>query len=96
MDAAGKDGVIDHVMTGLNPQGCSVHAFKAPSEEELSHEFLWRAAVRVPERRRIGIFNRSHYEETLVVRVHPELLERQKLPPRLVGKNIWKERFQDI
>ena len=96
MDAAGKDGVIDHVMTGLNPQGCSVHAFKAPSEEELSHDFLWRAAVRVPERRRIGIFNRSHYEETLVVRVHPELLERQKLPPQLVGKNIWKERFQDI
>ena len=96
MDAAGKDGVIDHVMTSLNPQGCSVHAFKAPSEEELSHDFLWRAAVRVPERRRIGIFNRSHYEETLVVRVHPELLERQKLPPRLVGKNIWKERFQDI
>ena len=96
MDAAGKDGVIDHVMTGLNPQGCSVHAFKAPSEEELSHDFLWRAAVRVPERRRIGIFNRSHYEETLVVRVHPELLKRQKLPPRLVGKNIWKERFQDI
>jgi len=96
MDAAGKDGVIDHVMTGLNPQGCGVHAFKAPSEEELSHDFLWRAALRVPERRRIGIFNRSHYEETLVVRVHPKLLERQKLPPRLVGKNIWKERFQDI
>ena len=96
MDAAGKDGVIEHVMTGLNPQGCSVHAFKAPSEEDLAHDFLWRAAVRVPERRRIGIFNRSHYEETLVVRVHPELLERQKIPPQLVGKNIWKERFQDI
>jgi polyphosphate kinase 2 (PPK2 family) len=80
MDTAGKDGVIDHVMTGLNPQGCSVHAFKAPSEEELSHDFLWRAAVRVPERRRIGIFNRSHYEETLVVRVHPELLERNSRP----------------
>jgi PPK2 family polyphosphate:nucleotide phosphotransferase len=96
MDAAGKDGVIEHVMTGLNPQGCNVHAFKAPTAEELAHDFLWRAAVRVPERRRIGIFNRSHYEETLVVRVHPELLERQKLPPQLVGKNIWKERFQDI
>ena len=84
MDAAGKDGVIEHVMTGLNPQGCNVHAFKAPSEEDLAHDFLWRAAVRVPERRRIGIFNRSHYEETLVVRVHPELLERQKIPPQLV------------
>ena len=92
MDAAGKDGVIEHVMTGLNPQGCNVHAFKAPSEEDLAHDFLWRAAVRVPERRRIGIFNRSHYEEILVVRVHPELLERQKIPPQLVGKNIWKER----
>jgi PPK2 family polyphosphate:nucleotide phosphotransferase len=96
MDAAGKDGVIEHVMTGLNPQGCNVHAFKAPSEEELAHDFLWRAAVRVPERTKIGIFNRSHYEETLVVRVHPELLERQKIPSQLVGKNIWKERFQDI
>ena len=96
MDAAGKDGVIEHVMTGLNPQGCNVHAFKAPSEEYLAHDFLWRAAVRVPERRRIGIFNRSHYEETLVVRVHPEFLERQKIPPQLVGKNIWKDRFQDI
>jgi hypothetical protein len=82
MDAAGKDGVIEHVMTGLNPQGCNVHAFKAPTAEELAQDFLWRAAVRVPERRRIGIFNRSHYEETLVVRVHPELLERQKLTPR--------------
>jgi PPK2 family polyphosphate:nucleotide phosphotransferase len=96
MDAAGKDGVIKHVMTGLNPQGCSVHAFKAPSEEELEHDFLWRAAVRLPERRRIGIFNRSHYEETLVVRVHPEMLQRQHLPPKLVGENIWQERFQDI
>jgi PPK2 family polyphosphate:nucleotide phosphotransferase len=96
MDAAGKDGVIKHVMTGLNPQGCSVHAFKAPSEEELEHDFLWRAAVRLPERRRIGIFNRSHYEETLVVRVHPEMLQRQHLPRKLVGENIWQERFQDI
>jgi len=96
MDAAGKDGVINHVMTGLNPQGCNVHAFKAPSEEELAHDFLWRAAVRVPERRRIGIFNRSHYEETLVVRVHPELLARQRLPPAALSENIWRERFQDI
>ena len=96
MDASGKDGVISHVMTGLNPQGCSVHPFKAPSEEELEHDFLWRAAVRVPERRRIGIFNRSHYEEVLVVRVHPELLNRQHLPPEALGKNIWKQRFQDI
>lgn len=96
MDASGKDGVIGHVMTGLNPQGCSVHAFKAPSEEELAHDFLWRAAIRVPERGRIGIFNRSHYEEVLVVRVHPELLARQQLPPMLVGKDIWRQRFEDI
>ena len=96
MDASGKDGVIGHVMTGLNPQGCSVHAFRQPSEEELAHDFLWRAAIRVPERGRIGIFNRSHYEETLVVRVHPELLARQKLPSELVGKNIWQQRFEDI
>lgn len=96
MDASGKDGVIAHVMTGLNPQGCSVHAFKAPSEEELAHDFLWRAAVRVPERGRIGIFNRSHYEEVLVVRVHPELLVRQKLPPQRLGKDIWQQRFEDI
>ncbi len=96
MDASGKDGVIAHVMTGLNPQGCSVHPFRAPSEDELAHDFLWRAAIRVPERGRIGIFNRSHYEEVLVVRVHPELLARQKLPPELIGKNIWQERFEDI
>ncbi|MGA7486294.1 MAG: polyphosphate kinase 2 family protein [Xanthobacteraceae bacterium] len=96
MDASGKDGVIRHVMTGLNPQGCSVHAFKAPSEEELAHDFLWRAAIRVPERGRIGIFNRSHYEEVLVVRMHPELLARQKLPSELLGKNIWRQRFEDI
>ena len=94
MDASGKDGVIRHVMTGINPQGCSVHAFKAPSEEELAHDFLWRAGKCLPERGRIGIFNRSHYEEVLVVRVHPEFLERQRLP--LVGKGIWEERFQDI
>jgi PPK2 family polyphosphate:nucleotide phosphotransferase len=96
MDAAGKDGVIAHVMSGLNPQGCEVRSFKAPSEEELAHSFLWRTAIRLPERRRIGIFNRSHYEEVLVVRVHPEMLERQKLPPKLVGKDIWEQRFKDI
>jgi len=96
MDAAGKDGVISHVMTGLNPQGCEVRSFKAPSEEELAHDFLWRTAIRLPERGRIGIFNRSHYEEVLVVRVHPELLERRKLPKKLLAKDIWKHRFKDI
>jgi PPK2 family polyphosphate:nucleotide phosphotransferase len=96
MDAAGKDGVIKHVMSGVNPQGCDVHPFKAPSAEELDHDFLWRTTVRLPRRGHIGIFNRSHYEEVLAVRVHPELLERQKLPPQVVGKNIWKERFKDI
>jgi PPK2 family polyphosphate:nucleotide phosphotransferase len=96
MDASGKDGVIGHVMTGLNPQGCSVQPFKAPSEQELAHDFLWRAGKHVPERGRIGIFNRSHYEEVLVVRVHPELLARQRLPAQLVGKDIWRDRFQDI
>jgi PPK2 family polyphosphate:nucleotide phosphotransferase len=96
MDAAGKDGVIKHVMTGLNPQGCLVHAFKAPSTSELDHDFLWRAANYLPARGHIGIFNRSHYEEVLVVRVHPELLERQRIPKELVGKEIWKERFKSI
>lgn len=96
MDAAGKDGTIKHVLSGVNPQGCEVHAFKAPSSEELDHDFLWRCMRRLPERGRLGIFNRSYYEETLVVRVHPELLAKEKLPPRLVTKNIWKERFQDI
>jgi PPK2 family polyphosphate:nucleotide phosphotransferase len=97
MDTAGKDGVIKHVMSAINPQGCHVHSFKAPSEEELAHDFLWRAAKRLPERGRVGIFNRSYYEETLVVRVHPDLLEREKLPGQLLaGKDIWKERFQDI
>jgi PPK2 family polyphosphate:nucleotide phosphotransferase len=96
MDAAGKDSAIKHVMSGINPQGCQVHAFKAPSAEELSHDFLWRVAMRVPERGRIGIFNRSHYEEVLVARVHPELLERQRIPKRLIGKTIWKERFKAI
>jgi PPK2 family polyphosphate:nucleotide phosphotransferase len=96
MDTAGKDGVIEHVMAGVNPQGCVVHAFKAPSAEEIDHDFLWRSAVRLPERGRIGIFNRSHYEEVLVVRVHPDLLARQKLPPSLMGKDIWEHRFKDI
>jgi PPK2 family polyphosphate:nucleotide phosphotransferase len=96
MDAAGKDGVIKHVMSGVNPQGCQVYSFKAPTSEELDHDYLWRCVKRLPERGRIGIFNRSYYEETLVVRVHPELLMRQKLPSQLVRKDIWKERFQDI
>jgi PPK2 family polyphosphate:nucleotide phosphotransferase len=96
MDAAGKDGAIKHVMSGVNPQGCQVYSFKVPSHEELDHDFLWRCATRLPERGRIGIFNRSYYEETLVVRVHPELLARQRLPPELVGKKIWDHRFKDI
>jgi PPK2 family polyphosphate:nucleotide phosphotransferase len=96
MDAAGKDSAIKHVMSGINPQGCQVYSFKAPSAEELNHEYLWRAWKSLPERGRIGIFNRSYYEETLVVRVHPDLLERQKLPPALVSKRIWKDRYEDI
>ena len=97
MDAAGKDGVIKHVMAGVNPQGCLVHAFKVPSAEELAHNFLWRIDKYLPQRGQIGIFNRSHYEEVLAVRVHPDLLERQKLPPTATKKkNIWKHRFQDI
>ena len=96
IDAAGKDGVIKHVMSGINPLGCTVHAFKAPSTEELAHNFLWRIDKYLPERGRIGIFNRSHYEEVLAVRVHPALLEHQNLPPSVTGKNIWKHRFQDI
>jgi PPK2 family polyphosphate:nucleotide phosphotransferase len=96
MDAAGKDGTIKHVMTGVNPQGCQVFSFKAPSSEELDHDFLWRTSRCLPERGRIGIFNRSYYEETLVPRVRPEVLERQKLPPSLVSKAIWDQRFADI
>jgi PPK2 family polyphosphate:nucleotide phosphotransferase len=96
MDAAGKDGVIAHVMSGLNPQGCEVRAFKAPSEEELAHDFLWRSVLRLPERGLIGIFNRSHYEEVIVVRVHPEFLKRQKLPSKLLTKDIWIARCKDI
>lgn len=96
MDAAGKDGAIKHVMSGINPQGCQVSSFKAPSDEELDHDYLWRCMKELPNRGHIGIFNRSYYEETLVVRVHPEYLARQKLPPQLVTKDIWQERFQDI
>jgi PPK2 family polyphosphate:nucleotide phosphotransferase len=96
MDAAGKDGVIKHVMTGLNPQGCTVQPFKAPSAEELDHDFLWRVGKHLPARGDIAIFNRSHYEEVLAVRVHPEFLQRQKLPEAVVGKNIWDERFKSI
>ncbi len=96
MDAAGKDGTIKHVMSGVNPQGCQVNSFKAPSSVELDHDFLWRSNNALPERGRIGIFNRSYYEETLVVRVHPEMLARQTLPPERLTKDIWKERFRDI
>jgi PPK2 family polyphosphate:nucleotide phosphotransferase len=96
MDAAGKDGAIEHVMSGVNPQGCQVHAFKAPSLEELDHDYLWRSARALPERGRIGIFNRSYYEEVLIVRVHPGILAGQHLPPRLVTKKIWRERLEDI
>jgi PPK2 family polyphosphate:nucleotide phosphotransferase len=96
MDAAGKDSAIKHVMSGVNPQGCQVYSFKAPTSEELDHDYLWRCSRALPERGRIGIFNRSYYEEVLVVRVHPELLARQKLPPGAVSRGIWKERFEDI
>ena len=96
MDAAGKDGTIKHVMSGVNPQGCQVFSFKSPSSEELSHDFLWRTSKCVPERGRIGIFNRSYYEEVLVVRVHPEYLLHEKLPDEMVTENIWEERFEDI
>jgi PPK2 family polyphosphate:nucleotide phosphotransferase len=96
MDAAGKDGSIKHVMSGVNPQGCSVTSFKSPSNEELDHDYLWRTHKWVPERGRIGIFNRSYYEEVLVVRVHPPFLRAQKLPDRLITKHIWEERYEDI
>ncbi len=96
MDAAGKDGAIRHVMSGVNPQGCQVYSFKAPSPEELDHDFLWRCAKALPERGRIGIFNRSYYEEVLIVRVHRAILESQKLPATLVNDDIWKHRFEDI
>jgi PPK2 family polyphosphate:nucleotide phosphotransferase len=96
LDAAGKDGAIKHVMSGINPQGCQVFSFKSPSAEDLDHDYLWRCMKHLPERGRIGIFNRSYYEETTAVRVHPEFLAAQKLPPRLVTKKIWNERFTDI
>jgi PPK2 family polyphosphate:nucleotide phosphotransferase len=96
MDAAGKDGAIKHVLSGVNPQGCQVHSFKAPSSEDLDHDYLWRSMKVLPNRGQIGIFNRSYYEEVLVVRVHPAFLEKQKLPRELVTKNIWQERFEDI
>ncbi len=96
MDAAGKDGVIDHVMSGVNPQGCQVFSFKTPSAEEIDHDFLWRTTKALPERGRIGIFNRSYYEETLIVRVHQEFLQKQKLPQAAKTKGIWKDRFEDI
>jgi len=96
MDAAGKDGAIKHVMSGVNPQGCQVFSFKSPSADDLDHDYLWRCIKCLPNRGHIGIFNRSYYEETLVIRVHPELLAKQKIPPSLVTKHIWEERFQDI
>jgi len=96
MDAAGKDGAIKHVLSGINPQGCQVYSFKSPSSEDLDHDYLWRCMKCLPNRGQIGIFNRSYYEEVLVVRVHPEFLAKQKLPPNLVGENIWEERFEDI
>jgi PPK2 family polyphosphate:nucleotide phosphotransferase len=96
MDAAGKDGAIKHVMSGVNPQGVQVHAFKQPSHEERDHDFLWRMAKALPERGRIGIFNRSHYEDVLVVRVHPEFVTQSQIPDSLITKDIWKERFQSI
>ena len=96
MDAAGKDSAIESIFDGVNPQGCEVHSFKQPSTLELDHDFLWRSAVALPQRGRIGIFNRSYYEECLVVRVHPEILAKEKIPPELVTRNIWRERFEDI
>src|SRR3974390_1426632 len=96
MDAAGKDGAIKHVMSGVNPQGCQVYSFKAPSAEDLDHDYLWRCMKCLPNRGHIGIFNRSYYEEALVVRVHPEFLHKQKIPPQLTGKDVWENRFRDI
>jgi PPK2 family polyphosphate:nucleotide phosphotransferase len=96
LDAAGKDGVIKHVMSGVNPQGCEVHAFKVPTNEELDHDYLWRTHKYIPERGKIGIFNRSYYEEALVVRVHPTLLKTERLPEALITKQIWEQRYEDI
>jgi PPK2 family polyphosphate:nucleotide phosphotransferase len=96
MDAAGKDSAIKSIFDGVNPQGCEVHAFKQPSPQELAHDFMWRCVIALPSRGHIGIFNRSYYEECLVTRVHPELLKQEKIPPRLITRNIWRERFEDI
>jgi PPK2 family polyphosphate:nucleotide phosphotransferase len=96
MDASGKDGVIKHVMTGVNPMGCQAYSFKAPSSEEQQHDYLWRTMQRIPERRRIGTFNRSYYEEVLIVRVHPDLLHNENIPSSLITKKIWEERFEDM
>ncbi len=96
MDAAGKDGLVKHVMSGLNPEGCQVYSFKTPSDEELNHDYLWRSMQRIPERGRIGIFNRSYYEEVLVVRVHKEIFAKERIPADLVTKDIWKDRYQDM
>jgi PPK2 family polyphosphate:nucleotide phosphotransferase len=96
MDAAGKDSAVKHIFAGVNPQGCEVHSFKQPSPQELDHDFMWRHVIALPPRGRIGIFNRSYYEECLVTRVHPELLAKEKIPPRWITKNIWRERFEDI
>lgn len=96
MDAAGKDSAIEHVMKGINPQGCQVHSFKAPTATELDHDYMWRTTCALPERGRIGVFNRSYYEEVLVVRIRPEILGKQRLPEAVVSKNIWEERFEDI
>ena len=96
MDAAGKDGAIKHVMSGVNPQGCQVYSFKAPSPEELNHDYLWRTSRCLPERGHLGIFNRSYYEEVLVVRVHPQILQNERVPESLIGKSLWEDRFEDI
>ena len=96
MDAAGKDGLVKHVMAGVNPQGCQVYSFKQPSEEELNHDFMWRSNTKLPARGQIGIFNRSYYEEVLIVRVHPEILKKERIPEELLGKDLWKKRFEDI
>ena len=96
MDASGKDGVVKHVMAGVDPQGCDIHSFKAPTPEELNHDFLWRTSRKLPERGRIGIFNRSYYEEVLIARVHPDVLAQQRLPKKLVTSDIWRQRFEDI
>ena len=96
MDAAGKDSTIKHVMSGINPQGCQVHSFKAPSTEELDHDYLWRCSKALPERGQIGIFNRSYYEELLVTQVHPDILEQRPLPTNLINKHIWQRRFEEI